>query len=215
MPGLTVQSSMACPICDCLVEMPALNADCAIYCPCCGDHLSSIKAESFDHALALALAGLALLLCATWYPFLGFSASGKEANMTLLDSATSLFGYDQPILGTIVFILMFAGPLGLLLTLITLLVLLRRPVAGSASHLLPFLARAVALLQHWNMVEVFLIGAVVSIAKISSMATIQIGLAFWCFIGFTICTIVSLACVDTVQLWRLIRQRHLHSPSSS
>ena len=131
--------------------------------------------------------------------------------MTLLDSATSLFGYDQPILGAIVFILMFAGPLGLLLTLITLLVLLRRPVGGQASRVLPLLARAVALLQHWNMVEVFLIGAVVSIAKISSMATVQIGLAFWCFIGFTICTIVSLSCVDSVQLWRVIRQRHRHS----
>jgi hypothetical protein len=36
-------------------------------------------------------------------------------------------------------------------------------------------------------------------------------LAFWCFIGFTICTIVSLSCVDSVQLWRVIRQRHRHS----
>lgn len=125
--------------------------------------------------------------------------------MTLLDSATSLFGYDQPVLGAIVFVLMFAGPLGLLLALISLLVLLRQPRGHAASGVLPLLARLVALLQHWNMVEVFLIGAIVSIAKISSMASVQIGLAFWCFIGFTICTIVSLASLDPVHLWRVIR----------
>jgi len=200
---------LACPICDCLVDVPALEGACTIHCPGCGDHLSSVKPGSLDQALALAVAGLALLICATWYPFLGFAASGKEANMTLLDSATSLFGYDQPILGAIVFVLMFAGPLGLLVSLIALLVLLGPQSYQPSGRLLRGLARCVALLQHWNMVEVFLIGAVVSIAKISSMATVQIGLAFWCFIGFTICTILSLACVDRVQLWRVIRQRSL------
>lgn len=125
--------------------------------------------------------------------------------MTLLDSATSLFGYDQPVLGAIVFVLMFAGPLGLLLALIALLVLLRQPRGSTAASMLPLLARMAGLLQHWNMVEVFLIGAIVSIAKISSMASVQIGLAFWCFIGFTLCTIISLASLDPVHLWREIR----------
>jgi len=52
------------------------------------------------------------------------------------------------------------------------------------------------------MVEVFLIGALVSVVKISSMASIQLGFAFWAFIGFTLCTIASVAMVDRVRMWR-------------
>ena len=39
--------------------------------------------------------------------------------------------------------------------------------------------RLVHFLHSWNMVEVFLIGTLVSVVKISSMATIALGYAFW------------------------------------
>jgi len=119
--------------------------------------------------------------------------------MTLLDSATSLFLYDQLALGVIVFVLIFAGPVLLLFWLIVLLLLLhyRTPLPW-----LPYIARWVHFLHHWNMVEVFLIGTLVSVVKISSMATIQLGFAFWAFIGFTLCTIASVAMIDRVRMWR-------------
>jgi len=119
--------------------------------------------------------------------------------MTLLDSATSLFAYDQPVLGIIVFVLIFAGPVLLLFWLIVLLLLMRYRLPAPW---LPYIARWVHFLHSWNMVEVFLIGALVSVVKISSMASIQLGFAFWAFIGFTLCTIASVAMVDRVRMWR-------------
>ncbi len=189
----------ACQICDLLFELPDLKFHQAAHCPRCDHHVTTARPRHTEQALALAFSGLLLLLCATAYPFLGFSTSGQVESMTLLDSATALFTHDQPLLGIIVFILIFAGPVLLLVWLIVLLLLLhyQKPLPW-----LPYIARWVHFLHSWNMVEVFLIGALVSAVKISSMASVQLGFAFWAFIGFTLCTIASVAMVDRVRMWR-------------
>lgn len=198
-PVVNYQGLHACQICDLLFELPALEHHQAAYCPRCDHHVTTERPAHVEQALALAFSGLVLLLCATAWPFLGFATSGQVESMTLLDSATSLFAYNQPVLGSIVFVLIFAGPVLLLFWLIVLLLLLhyRLPVPW-----LPYIARGVHFLHSWNMVEVFLIGTLVSVVKISSMATIQLGFAFWAFIGFTLCTIASVAMLDRVRMWR-------------
>ena len=77
------------------------------------------RPRAMEHALALAASALVFLICATAYPFLGFSTNGQLASMTLLDSAVSLINRDALVLGIIVFVLIFAAPL-LLLILLTL-----------------------------------------------------------------------------------------------
>lgn len=189
----------ACRTCDLLFELPELAWHEAAHCPRCDHHVTTERPRHIEHALALAFSGLLLLLCSTAYPFLGFATSGQVESMTLLDSATSLFAYDQKLLGVIVFALIFAGPVLLLLWLIVLLLLLHNQLAFPG---LPYIARLVHFLHSWNMVEVFLIGTLVSVVKISSMANIQLGFAFWAFIGFTLCTIASVAMVDRVRMWK-------------
>ncbi len=189
----------ACRTCDLLFEMPVLKWHEAAHCPRCDHHVTTERPRHIEHALALAFSALLLLLCSTAYPFLGFATSGQVESMTLLDSATSLFAYDQKLLGVIVFGLIFAGPVLLLLWLIVLLLLLHYKLAFPG---LPYIARLVHFLHSWNMVEVFLIGTLVSVVKISSMATIQLGFAFWAFIGFTLCTIASVAMVDRIRMWK-------------
>ncbi len=157
-----------------------------------------------EHALALAASALVFLICATAYPFLGFSTNGQLASMTLLDSAVSLINRDALVLGIIVFVLIFAAPLLLLILLTLLLTILLADIPFRHTALL---ARVVHALGAWNMVEVFLIGVLVSAAKISSMATLHLGVAFWAFIGFVLCTLASFATLDQVSMWSTIRTR--------
>ena len=192
---------LACPACDHLFDCPVLQPLEAAHCPRCDHHLTTHNPHAVNHALALAMSGLLLLLCATAYPFLGFAASGQVASMTLLDSAVSLFAFGQPMLAGIVFVLILAGPVCLLACLILLLVALHWQIR---SPHLPGVARWLTFLNSWNMVEVFLIGTLVSLVKISSMATVHLGFAFWAFVGFTLCTVASVATIDRVQLWRAI-----------
>lgn len=160
-----------------------------------------------QRAFALAGSGMLLLLGAAAYPFLGVSKEGQVVQMTLFDSAMSLIEYREPVLGSVVFVLIFLLPLCLLLIQMLLLTLL---LLGRGGWLLSLLARAVLLLSAWNMVEVFLIGVLVSVAKLAGLATVQIGISFWCFLGFTLCTLAALAILDPYQLWRQVeRQRGL------
>ena len=51
------------------------------------------------------------------------------------------------------------------------------------------------------MAEVFLIGILVSMVKIASLATVVIGISFWGYVGFTICLTMAMASLDKHNFW--------------
>jgi paraquat-inducible protein A len=191
----------ACPICDTLWRLDAAPANSALHCPRCGHCLTTQRSGGFESALACSFAALVLLGVSATHPFLTFSASGQETSMTLLDSALSLFRYREDVLGGVVFTLVFLAPAMLLASQCALLVLLRRQQASLWS---PRLARLVHTLKSWNMIEVFLVSVFVSAAKLASMAQLELGIAFFSFVGFTVCTLAAIYLLDDVQLWQRI-----------
>ena len=54
------------------------------------------------------------------------------------------------------------------------------------------------------MVEVFIIGVIVSLVKIADMATIELGISFWAYAGFAICFTVAISNLDRYQCWERI-----------
>jgi paraquat-inducible protein A len=48
------------------------------------------------------------------------------------------------------------------------------------------LVRAMQTLRPWGMIEVFLLGVLVAIVKLSSMATVVAGPALWAFVALTV-----------------------------
>jgi paraquat-inducible protein A len=69
---------------------------------------------------------------------------------------------------------------------------------------LRFAARSVFSLQNWAMVEVFIIGVIVSLVKIAAMATVVLGISFWAYVAFSICFTLALATLDRYQCWEMI-----------
>ena len=67
------------------------------------------------------------------------------------------------------------------------------------------LVRMMQQVYPWSMVEVFLLGVLVAIIKLSSMASIIAGPALWAWMGTTI----TLTVVLTFRLRRLIRRTHM------
>ena len=66
------------------------------------------------------------------------------------------------------------------------------------------LAKTIFHAQNWSMVEVFIIGVIVSLVKIAAMATVVLGLSFWAYAAFTICFTVTIANLDRYQCWELL-----------
>jgi paraquat-inducible protein A len=51
---------------------------------------------------------------------------------------------------------------------------------------------------------VFIIGVIVSLVKIAAMATIELGISFWAYVGFAICFTLAIANLDRFQCWERI-----------
>jgi paraquat-inducible protein A len=69
---------------------------------------------------------------------------------------------------------------------------------------LPQAAKLMFQLNNWAMVEVFVIGAIVSLVKIAHLATVVLGLSFWAYIIFAICLTAAISGLDRMQVWLAI-----------
>ena len=67
-------------------------------------------------------------------------------------------------------------------------------------------ARGIFLAQNWAMVEVFIIGVIVSLVKIMAMATVVLGISFWAYTAFAICFTLAVANLDRYQCWERIEE---------
>ena len=66
------------------------------------------------------------------------------------------------------------------------------------------ICKLVERLMPWNMTEIFLVGIIVTFVKLSSLAFIIYGVAFWGFIGFVLVMTWTSSAVDFPHLWRQI-----------
>ena len=154
-----------------------------------------------SRVLAYAVAAIILLLLANSFSFLAFSASGLESVMTLRQAPGSLWRYGMPELAIIVAAFIIYIPALLLMLIVSISIPL---LFGLRVPWLRFAARSVFTLQNWAMVEVFIIGVIVSLVKIAAMATVVLGISFWAYVAFSICFTLTLVTLDRYQCWEMI-----------
>lgn len=197
------QDWVACPSCDQLFDISKLVDGQQARCSRCHHLLTVYRSDSFCRVQAFSLTALICLIIACSFPFLSFKVSGVESVMTLPETAVQLYNQGQPYLSALVagFILLIPA------VLVTLTLALSMALTFGAN--LGWLKSAGLLvfhLQSWSMVEVFFIGVLVSLVKISAMATVVVGVAFWGYAAFSIFFILSMSRLDRVQCWHRIEE---------
>jgi paraquat-inducible protein A len=152
--------------------------------------------------LAFGVSGLVFLLLSTAFPFLGFSASGQERTVTLLQSILILVTEDLPSLAAIVFasIILIPGAFLIGAVYVSSALKLNRSLPGTVMVL-----RWTLMLRPWSMAEIFLIGILVAFVKIVTIADVSLGLSFWSYVLFTVCMVVVTLYPDKRRLWARVR----------
>lgn len=194
-------SQIVCHECDLLIDVPELDGGQKAFCSGCGYLLAANRPHAQQMIFSLSVSALMFLGLASVFPFLGFSARGQEQTVTLIQSVAILITKNYPSLAFVVFALIIAIPAVLLLGLIY--------VSSSIAFNRRFPAvnvilRWVLRLIPWSMAEIFLIGILVSFVKIVSMADVALGLSFWAYTLFTLCSVVVVLHIDKRELWRHI-----------
>ena len=128
--------------------------------------------------------------------------TSSAALLVLADGSRFLghaIGASGRTVGGLVFITALLIPMLELLMFLLVLVPLR---LGRVSPRLATFFRLVRSVQPWGMVEVFLLGMLVSLVKLSHLATVVLGTAFWATAALIVVLTLAARAFDTRLLWQ-------------
>lgn len=201
-----------CHCCDLLQTVPPLAPGTAADCGRCGADLFAHKPGGFQRALALYLAALILLVIANSFPFLTLKIEGQAQSSHMLSGAVDLWkGGMQEVA---VAVILFVAVVPLLKILIGLAVVgplaAGRPARGARR-----LYRLFDQLHPWAMMEIFLLGVLVSYTKLMGMATVVFGPSLFAFVALIIVMIMADSAVDPHDVWeRMMPSRGQGRPAA-
>lgn len=199
---VSFDNMIACASCDWLHYRTIIEKGSRASCARCGHELYTRKPFSIDRTLAAALAGMVFLLLSLCLPFLSLSRGGLSSSISVLDAVGALWSSDMRWLGLLSLGMIAFIPMLRLCLLAWVMFRLRYRLG-----VLPSMRTAMRWaerLEPWAMAEIFMVGVVVSLVKISDLATLTVGPAFWSLLGLIITTafISIFFCKDSV--WRLL-----------
>jgi paraquat-inducible protein A len=165
-----------CPQCDVLVRAADLRPDQLSTCPRCGVELDRGTYASREAALAVAAAAAQIWILMNAFPLVALTLGGQRRQTTLSGAAVALGTHGMPLLALLVALTAIVAPgleIGLALYVLWRLETLARSGA---------LGRAVRwfrTVRRWSMVDVFMLGCLVSIVKLANLAELVVGPALW------------------------------------
>ena len=170
---------VACQDCDLLIHLPNVPEGGTASCRRCGGELRRRPRNGLEHTFALALSSAILFVVSNSFPFLSFEMRGLETQTTLMTGVIDLWRQEKQELSVLVLLTTVLAPLFQIVLLLYVVAPLR---LGRVPWQLPHAFRLLRHIQPWSMMEVFMIGILVSIVKLMGMATIIPGLALWSFV---------------------------------
>lgn len=188
-----------CPHCDLVQHLPELQPGEEAACVRCGHHLDACHIESVMRPMLYAGSALFMLLLANLFPFVSMFAAGNSSEMNFFDTSSVLFQQHQQWLAILVWLFIQAVPAACMLAIIYLkLGMLYRLPART------WVARVLYMLKPWSMVDIFLMGLIISFVKLVADADISLGPSFWAFCLFCLLHLRAFQVIDRRELWSKI-----------
>ena len=190
-----------CHACDLPSRVGAVPVGGTALCPRCGSVLYKRIRDSLDRTLALALGGLFLFVAANAFPFLAMKMQGSVTHTTLSTGVRALYEQGTPIVASLVLLTTIVAPFLQISSLIFVLAPLRLGVRVPGQARMFRLLRRV---QPWSMMEVFIMGILVSLVKLLGMAQIVPGIALWSFVLLIPTLAAATSSLDAEWVWRRV-----------
>ncbi|MDR5770524.1 MULTISPECIES: paraquat-inducible protein A [unclassified Caballeronia] len=188
---------IACHECDALFKKRALPRHTSARCPRCGALLYRSIADNLDRISAMTLAALITFVIAQAFPIVELDANGITSQTTLIGAIVSLWNEQMEIIAVLVFFATIFAPLAELLALLYVLVPLR---AGYVPPGFNATLRTIQFVRPWGMIEVFMLGVLVTLVKMVSLARVIPEAALFAFGALTLMVAVVVS-FDPQRLW--------------
>ncbi|MDO1508922.1 MULTISPECIES: paraquat-inducible protein A [unclassified Neisseria] len=196
--------SLDCPECGQRMMLPRLRQGQEAHCPRCGYEVVEIEKNPYIAPLAYAVASLVLMAFVYNMMFVTVTMAGVTSILSLPSMMKQLILLDFGFLAEVMFVLTFGTPLLFLLLCIYVYTALIRDKIYPG---LFYATRTLVRLRHWIMVDVFFISTLVSYIKLSSVARVEFGAAFYLMFGLAVMLIRTSVAIP--QHWVYYKIHHM------
>ncbi|KNH04481.1 Paraquat-inducible protein A [Candidatus Burkholderia brachyanthoides] len=188
---------IACHECDALYVKRALPRRSKASCPRCGALLYRSIASNLDKISTMTLAALITFVIAQAFPIVELDANGITSQTTLIGAIVALWNEQMELVATLVFCSTILFPLAELLALLYVLMPLR---VGHVPPGFNQVLRTIQFVRPWGMIEVFMLGVLVTLVKMVSLARVIPEAALFAFGVLTLMVAVVVS-FDPASLW--------------
>ncbi len=195
----TFPQLIVCDDCDCVYRRISLAEGEVARCECCGAILYSADRLGINQWLALTVAAAIVFVLANAYPVIRISLKGLHNEATLWQSVAALAHGEAAPIAMVAALAIIVVPL---LQIVLLGWVLFFAWSGRRAPAFAAAMKALTALRPWSMVEVFLLGVLVAIVKLSSYLNVGIGIGVWATAALTV-LITIIASREIHWLWEL------------
>ena len=189
---------IACHECDLVQRAPLPHAGNTVCCRRCGAQLYRLTRDGLDRCLAMTIAAGILFIVANAFPIVSLELQGRRTATTLFGAVHALYAQDMELVAALVFVTTILVPALELLAMTWLLAPLK---FGRVAPGLSIGYRWIQTARPWGMIEVFMLGVLVSLAKLAHVAAVEPGVALWSFGALVILLAAAASSFEPHELW--------------
>jgi len=202
---IAINDVTVCPGCDMIIATTPVKVpfDSDLVCPRCKYKVLNPKKDTLNRTLALSLTGLLLFIPAHFMLLLQLEALGFLDQGTVIDSMTAVYKQRYFFVSLMVLITAVLIPL---IKLLLIFIVSLSLVNDKFTWKLPTLFRWYCHIEEWGMTEVFLLGILITIIKMSHTADISFEIGFFSFVGLSLALVGSVFTLDKHYYWLMIEK---------
>jgi paraquat-inducible protein A len=189
---------VACETCGLVQQVGAMSEGTKAMCARCDFELVRRRPNSQVRTIAFSLAALILYIPSNYYPVVTAEYHGQRTETTIFEGIKGLFTHHQFFIGCLVFVTSILSPAIKIVALLFIPLTLNWPRAKKARA---WAYHIIRIIDPWNMLEVFLLAIVVSMAELGRIATVHPGPGVFSFAAVVVLTLLATLSFDPRLLW--------------
>jgi len=190
---------IVCDQCDSMLRENQQDLRGSASCSCCGHVLYRSHPLGLYRCLVFLITAVVFFIIANIYPIVTISSDGLKNSSTLLEAVYRLYQDGIPSIALLVFLTTFLMPALQISCLIYLLLPLK---LGRLPLRFGLIYRLAHLVKTWAMLEVFLLGLMVTITKLNAFASVKPDVGLISFILLMVLLTAASANFDKHRFWK-------------
>jgi paraquat-inducible protein A len=194
---------IVCPACDLAHRRTAAPSKGRTQCVRCQEPLQRPESAAIETAIAFACCALVFLLLSNVYPLVAMHVNGSSRATTLVGAALGFYAQGYKSLAALVFLTTVIAPLLQITALLYLLIPLRHGRRAPGHN---GVFRVLSHVRPWSFMEVFMLGALVALVRLSNFAHVVPGIALWSCALLMLSLSAMTSVTSPEQVWRWVER---------